>query len=135
MSGKPNPKAPKGALPLGLVGLAVAFGLLAIWITSPDRDVTAARRLIADLEADGSIQNRVCGPSQPNRASITRARWERWEVERQEDLVTALATLCDAEGAGLEVEVLDAESGTMLALFDGFSVRSGSAAVDPHGHD
>jgi hypothetical protein len=126
--------ATKGVLPFGLVGFAVAFGLWSIWSTSAGPDVNAARRLVGNLEADGSIHNRACGPSRPNRASISRARWELWNLERQEDVMNALATICDAEGAGMEVQLLDLETGAVLALFDGSSVGSESA-VEPHDHD
>jgi hypothetical protein len=126
-------RSTKSLAPLGLLGLVVALVVLTIWITSPGRDVSAARRLVADLEAEGSIHNRECGPDRPNRASISRALWERWDTDGQERLVSALATLCEAQGAGLEVELLDTETGALLASYDGWSVGSQiPAAPDVH---
>src|SRR5687767_7970750 len=125
-----EPGAPEkqSASPAGIIIALSALGLLLVLLmfqSSPEDDVPpdqkpVAMALVNNLMTNGVLVDYDCSKST---AWVNRAVWTGYNFEQRRNMLIGLATVCDTQGAGYRISVIDYDSKREIAAFDGKTVR------------
>jgi hypothetical protein len=114
--------------PVAIIIALGALGLLLVLLffqSSPRTDAPPdqgplAMALVSNMMTNGVLVDYAC---EKNTAWANRAVWTKYTFEQRRNMLIALATVCDAERAGYRMSILDYDTKTELAAFDGSNVR------------
>jgi hypothetical protein len=110
--------------PLGIIVAIGAAGLLLVLLffhSSPQNDLPIeqsqmASALVARMMTNGVLVNYDCAT---NTGWVNRAVWDKYNAEQKRNMTIGLATMCNTQHAGYRISVLDYETKSEIASFDG----------------
>jgi hypothetical protein len=115
--------------PLGIILALGALGLLLMLLlfqSGPPSGVPADQRPMAKAVVDtmmtnGVLVNYECSQS---RAWVNRPVWDKSNQEQKRNMVISLATVCEMLNGSYRISIIDYDSKTEIASFDGKLVNS-----------
>jgi hypothetical protein len=124
----PGPQETRSTSPLAIIIALGALGLLLVLLffqTSPRTDAPPdqgplAMALVSNMMTNGVLVDYECDR---NTAWANRAVWTKYTFEQRRNMLIALATVCDAKRAGFRMSILDYDTKSELAAFDGANVK------------
>lgn len=125
----PDSEETRRTSPLGIILALGALGLLLMLLllqSGPPSGVPADQRPMAKAVVDTMMTNGVlvnydCSQS---RAWVNRAVWDKSNQEQKRNMVISLATVCETQHAGYRISVIDYDTKSEIASFDGKLVNS-----------
>jgi hypothetical protein len=114
--------------PLAVITALGALGLLLVLLffqSGPDADLPANQRpmamaLVGTMMTNGVLVNYDCAQS---RAWVNRAVWDGSNNEQKRNMIIGLATVCESRNAGYRISIIDYDTRSEIAGFDGKQVR------------
>ncbi len=114
------------------LGIILALGALGVLLmllllqSGPPSTVPADQRPMAKAVVDSMMTNGVLVnyDCMQSRAWVNRAVWDKSNQEQKRNMVISLATVCESEHAGYRISVIDYDSKSEVASFDGKLVDS-----------
>ena len=124
-----NQEEKRHTSPLGIILALGALGLLLMLLllqSGPPSGVPAdqrpmAKALVDTMMTNGVLVNYECSQS---RAWVNRPVWDKSNQEQKRNMVISLATVCETLNGAYRISIIDYDSKTEIASFDGKSVKS-----------
>ena len=105
-------KAPIVLFVLVAVGIVIGLTHAARGPDYTEAQIATARRLVATADRGGILTHRACDRGT---AQIAVVAWAALNATEKQTLTLSLAAVCDADGHADAIDLIDAQSGKMLA--------------------
>ena len=114
--------------PIGIIVALGALGLLLVLLffqAGPSDDIPLdqgqmANALVANMMTNGVLVDYECAK---NTAWVNRAVWMKYNFEQRRNMLIGLATVCNTQRAGYRISIVDYDTKSELAAFDGETVK------------
>lgn len=126
--GEPDTTDKRSTNPLGIIVALGALGVLFVLLffnSSPSTDLPPdqgpmAIALVSTMMTNGVLVDYECAR---NTAWVNRPVWTKYNFEQRRNMLIGLATVCETKRAGYRISIIDYDTKSEVAAFDGKNVK------------